>query len=421
MIPISEALKIIENQVGKLAAETIDLAESVNRILAENVKADMDLPPFDRSQMDGFAVKSKDTKNAPVRLKIIGESAAGKGFDEKLKAGEAVRIMTGARLPAGADAVQKVELTREENDFIKILETAKARQNVNLLASEIEKGTKIFGTGELIAEPMIAAIASFGYAQIKVFQKPRVSVLSTGSEIVEINEKPKRDQIRNSNSIMLKVFSEQAGADANILPIVQDDIEILKSQIANAVGIKAKDKRQKAKVTETKSKIPNPKSQILIITGGVSVGDYDFTKPVLRELGAEMFFERVSLKPGKPTVFARLNDTLIFGLPGNPVSAAVTFLLFVRRAILQMQGAKNCDLKRGRAAVASGKIKGAKERDSLLPASLRTNDAGQLTIEALRFSGSSNFIEFARADSLVYVPQGVSFQTGDVAEIFYLP
>jgi len=421
MISISEALKIIEREIRSLEIETIDLENSINRILAENVKADMDLPPFDRSQMDGFAVKSKDTKNAPVRLKIIGESAAGKGYDGKLKAGEAVRIMTGARLPAGADAVQKVELTREENNYIEISEPAKVRQNVNLFASEIEKGAKIFGKGETITEPMIAAIASFGYARIKVFQKPRISVLSTGSEIVEINEKPKRDQIRNSNSIMLKVFAEQAGADAKILPIVQDDIETLKNQIAQAVGFESKVQSPKSKVgLDFKSQIPNPKSQILIITGGVSVGDYDYTKPVLRELGAEIFFERVSLKPGKPTVFARLNGTLIFGLPGNPVSAAVTFLLFVRKVILQMQGAKDCDLKRGR-AVASGKIKGAKERDSLLPVSLRTNDAGQLTIDALRFSGSSNFIEFARADSLVYIPQGISFQAGDVAEILYLP
>ena len=421
MISISEALKIIEREIRSLEIETIDLENSINRILAENVKADMDLPPFDRSQMDGFAVKSKDTKNAPVRLKIIGESAAGKGYDGKLKAGEAVRIMTGARLPAGADAVQKVELTREENNYIEISEPAKVRQNVNLFASEIEKGAKIFGKGETITEPMIAAIASFGYARIKVFQKPRISVLSTGSEIVEINEKPKRDQIRNSNSIMLKVFAEQAGADAKILPIVQDDIETLKNQIAQAVGFESKVQSPKSKVgLDFKSQIPNPKSQILIITGGVSVGDYDYTKPVLRELGAEIFFERVSLKPGKPTVFARLNGTLIFGLPGNPVSAAVTFLLFVRKVILQMQGAKDCDLKRGR-AVASGKIKGAKERDSLLPVSLRTNDAGQLTIDALRFSGSSNFIEFARADSLVFVPQSVSLQAGDVAEILYLP
>ncbi len=420
MILIYEALKIIERETHSLGVETIELENSINRVLAENVKADMDLPPFDRSQMDGFAVKSKDTKSAPVRLKIVGESAAGKGFDGQLKSGEAVRIMTGARLPVGADAVQKVELTSEENDFIEILETAKVGQNINLLASEIETGAKIFSKGETINERMIAAIASFGYARIKVFRQPRVSILSTGSEIVEINEQPQKDQIRNSNSIMLKVFAEQTGADATILPIVRDDYETLKTQIAEAVGMKEKGKRKKEKVADTKSQIVNRKSQILIITGGVSVGDYDYTKPALKELGATIFFERISLKPGKPTVFAKLNDCLIFGLPGNPVSAVVTFMLFARRAILQMQGAANCDLKRG-FAVVNNRIKGAKERDSILPVSLRTNEKGQLTIESLRFSGSSNFIEFARADSLVVVPQGISFQPGDVAEILHLP
>ncbi|HVE55185.1 MAG TPA: molybdopterin-binding protein [Pyrinomonadaceae bacterium] len=163
----------------------------------------------------------------------------------------------------------------------------------------------------------------------------------------------------------------------------------------------------------------NPKSKILIITGGVSVGDYDFTKPVLRALGAEIFFEKVSLKPGKPTVFAKLNNTLIFGLPGNPVSVAVTFYLFVRRAILQMQSAKHCGLKRG-FAVVSDKIKGAKERDSYLPVSLSTSENGNLTIESLRFSGSSNFIAFARADALAHIPQGKNLEKDAIAEILFL-
>jgi molybdenum cofactor synthesis domain-containing protein len=373
----------------------------------------MDLPPFDRSQMDGFAVRAKDTKNAPVRLKIIGEAAAGRSFDGKLKPGEAVRIMTGARLPAGADAAQKVELTKEESNFVEISERTETQQNVKLQASEIANGAELFGKGEAISEQMIAALAAFGYARVRVFQKPRVTIFSTGSEIVEISAQPGKDQIRNSNSVMLRVFAARAGADAEILPVVQDDVERLKKQIVELV--KAEPKAKTGKTADRR-----PPGKILIITGGVSVGDYDYTKPVLKELGAEIFFERVALKPGKPTVFARLNDTLIFGLPGNPVSAAVTFQFFVRRAILQMQGAKKPDLEQGYAVV-SVKIQGAKERDSLLPVSLRTNGLGQLMIEALRFSGSSNFIEFARANALVFVPQNSSFQAGDVAEILYLP
>jgi len=399
MIPISEALKIIERETLALKTDTIDLENSIGRVLAENVKADMDLPPFDRSQMDGFAVKSKDTKSvSAVRLKIIGESAAGKGFDGVMKTGEAVRIMTGARVPEGADAVQKVELTKETGGYIEILEATKVTQNINGFASEIKKGAKIFESGERINEPMIAAIASFGYAKIKVFRKPRVSILSTGSEIVDISEMPQRDQIRNSNSIMLKVFAEKAGAAAKVLPLVRDDLKTLETTIKKAAK----------------------SCDILIISGGVSVGDYDYTKPALRNAGAEIFFEKVSLKPGKPSVFAKLKKTLIFGLPGNPVSSAVTFHLFARLAILQMQAAKNTELKRGFAVVA-GKIKAAKERDSMLPASIETNEKGQLIIESLRFNGSSNFIAFARANALVFVPQGENLETGAVAEVMFLP
>ncbi len=417
MIPISEAIKIIERETSSLASETIELENSVGRILAENIKADMDLPPFDRSQMDGFAVRSDDMKNAPAHLRIIGESVAGTGFDRKMKAGEAVRIMTGARVPEGADAVQKVELTKENYGFVEILETAKLLQNINKCASEIKKGAKVFSKGERISEQMIAAIASFGYAKLKVFQKPNIKILSTGSEIVNISETPQKDQIRNSNSIMLKVLAENAGAETEVLPLVHDDFETLKNQIAEAVSFSIEVPISKFKIN--KSEIRNPKSKILIITGGVSVGDYDFTKPVLRELGAEIFFEKVALKPGKPTVFAKLNDTLIFGLPGNPVSVAVTFYLFVRQTILQMQAAKNCELKRG-SAICSDKIKGAKERDCFLPVSLATHKDGHLMIESLRFSGSSNFIAFSRADALVFVPQGKNLEKNEVAEILFL-
>ncbi len=396
MIPISEALKIIERETFSLNAEAIDLEKSVNRVLAQTVKADMDLPPFNRSQMDGFAVKSKDVKNAPVNLKIIGESIAGKGFDGKLKAGETVRIMTGARLPDGADAVQKVEEVREKDGLVEILESVKNGQNVNPFASEIKRGEKIFGTGEIITEQMIAAIASFGYAKIKVFKRPKIAILSTGSEIVEISETPPRDQIRNSNSLMLKIFADRF-ADARILPHVADDVENLTAAIENALE----------------------NYDVLLTTGGVSVGDYDFTKPVLRDLGAEIFFEKVSLKPGKPTVFAKRKNCLIFGLPGNPVSSAVTFYLFVRAAILLMQSAKDCELRKDFAVVAE-RIKAAKERDSVLPASVTTNEKGALIIESLRFNGSSNFIAFARANALVFVPQGKNLETGDVAEIYFL-
>ena len=395
MIPISAALKIIKKHVGNLSAEKVEIGECCGRVLAEEICADMDLPPFNRSQMDGFAVKANDVKNAPVKLKIIGMSSAGTGFDGKIKTGEAVRIMTGARVPDNADSVQKVELTTESDGFITILEPTKLQQHIINRAEEIKKGAKIFDKGEIITKQKIAVLASFGYAKVKVAKKPKVAILATGSEIVEINEKPQQDQIRNSNSVMLKALAEKY-ADVEILPIVKDDLENLKAKIQNAL------------------------CDVLILSGGVSVGDYDFTKPALRELGAEIFFEKVSLKPGKPTVFAKLDDKLIFGLPGNPVSVAVTFYLFVRTALLKMQNADSCELKQSY-AVASAKIKGAKERDCFLPVQVETDNDGKLVIESVCFSGSSNFIAFSNANALVFVPKGETFAPGDVVEIAYLP
>ncbi|MBA2493893.1 MAG: molybdopterin molybdotransferase MoeA, partial [Acidobacteria bacterium] len=343
-----------------------------------------------------FAVRAKDTKNAPARLKIVGESSAGNGWQGELRKGEAVRIMTGAPVPNGADAVQKIELTNETDGFITILETTKLKQSIVNRAEEIQKGEKIFDKGEIINENMVTVLASFGYAKVKVSQRPKAAILATGSEIVDINEKPRLDQIRNSNSISLKILSEKC-ADVEILPIARDEIQNLKSKIQNA--------------TTT--------CDVLIISGGVSVGDYDFTKPALRELGAEIFFEKVSLKPGKPTVFAKLNNKLVFGLPGNPVSTTVTFYLFVRTALLKMQNAGDCQLKCGFAVVAA-KINGAKERDSYLPVRVETASDGKLVVESLRFSGSSNFIAFSRANALVFVPKGESYKEGDVVEIVFL-
>jgi molybdenum cofactor synthesis domain-containing protein len=396
MITISEAKKIIKRETFSLPGENIHLSKAVGRILGEDIFADMDLPPFDRSQMDGFAVKNADVKNAPVKLKIVGESVAGKGWHNELKTGEAIRIMTGAAVPVGADAVQKVELTSESDGFITIEKPTQIEQNIVKKAREMTKGEKVFEKGEIITENMIATLASFGYENICVVRRPRVAILATGSEIVDISEKPGLDQIRNSNSWMLRAFAKNV-ADVEVLPIAVDDLEGLKKTIAEAID----------------------NCDCLIISGGVSVGDYDFTKPALREIGAEIFFEKISLKPGKPTVFAKTDKTLIFGLPGNPVSIAVTFFIFVRPALLQMQLAGKTELQTGKAFLTHD-INGTKGRDAMLPVSLSTNHKGRLEIETLRFSGSSNFIRFAKANALVFVPQDSKLEKGDIANIYFL-
>jgi len=397
MISITTATKLVSSKTETLATENVALADSAGRILRQDTVADNDLPPFDRSQMDGYAVIAADTRDAPISLKIVGESAAGRGWRGTVKRGQAVRIMTGAPVPKGADAVQRVELTAESDNTVSILTPVTSGAAIVRRRAEIKKGEIIFRTGEIITENMIAGLAAFGYAKVKVGKQPRVAILGTGSEIVDISKKPGRDQIRNSNSVMLDVMCRRFGAETTILPIVHDDISDLKFQISDAAK----------------------RHDILIITGGVSVGKYDHTKTALFELHAEIYFDKVRLKPGKPAVFAKLGKTLIFGLPGNPVSAAVTFHLFVRRAMLQVQGAAATDLRSGFAVLASD-AKAARERDTYLPSRLETNKLGQLVAFPLKWQGSSDFVGFARADSMTFVPKGSLLKKGAIAEIVFL-
>jgi molybdenum cofactor synthesis domain-containing protein len=386
MIHVADAIQIVLDQTTTLPAESVALADAFGRILAEDIVADTDLPPFDRAQMDGYALRAADVASTPARLRIVGESAAGAGWHHEMKAGEAVRIMTGAPVPAGADAVQQVELTREVDDLgvVEILEPVKTGRSIVRRADEIKVGETVLRVGEEISAAMIATLASFGYAQVKVGRRPRVTVMATGSELVDVSHKPGRDQIRDSNNYTIAAYASLAGATVERLPLVGDDTEELKRQIAKAAAA----------------------SDMLITSGGVSMGVYDFTKAALKELGAEIFFERVALRPGKPTVFARFGDALVFGLPGNPVSVAVTFNLFVRTALRVMQGAKEATLPTDTAVLARD-LKGSKDRESYLPAILRTDEKGTLLVEPLKWGGSSDFVAFARTTALINVPSGV--------------
>jgi molybdenum cofactor synthesis domain-containing protein len=402
MIPVSDAIGLILKHTAALPAERVTLANALARFLAEDIVADSDLPPFDRSQMDGYALRASDVENAPVKLKIVGESAAGRGWHNEMKAGEAVRIMTGAPVPAGADSVQQIELTREARDSneVEILETVTKGRSIVTRGSEINAGETVLNAGEQINAARMAVLASFGYAEISVGRQPRVAVLATGSELVAVDQKPGQDQIRDSNNFTIAAYAALAGAQVERLPLAGDDTNLLKHQIAEAAA----------------------RSDVVITSGGVSVGAYDFTKPALRELGAEFFFERVALRPGKPTVFARLpNGTLFFGLPGNPVSVSVTFNLFVRTALLTMQRAKDPLLQQATAVLARN-VKGAVARESYLPAQLSTTDEGTLTAAPLKWGGSSDFVGFVRATSLIIVPQDAGVvEAGSKVRVLHLP
>jgi len=383
MITVDQALSVVLDRVEGLSSETVDLEYAHRRVLAEDVIADIDLPPFDRARMDGYAVRSFDVAVAPARLRVIGEVPAGARFDGEIHSGEAVKIFTGAPIPDGADAVQKVEVTQADGDTVEITEPVSQGQFITPRASEIAAGEIVARAGHEVGAAEEAVLASFGYSSVRVGRRPRVAVLSTGSELVDVSTRPSAAQIRNSNTYTLAAYAAQAGAVVDRLGIVKDTPEATRDALTRA----------------------SDNCDIVITSGGVSMGDYDLVKAALLEIGAEIYFDKVIIRPGKPIVFARLGSTFFFGLPGNPVSTSVTFNVFVRPAIRRMQGAASPTLPIVNAHL-SRPVKDKSSRRSFLPARFYV-DAGRAMVEPLKWGGSSDLVAFMRASGLIIVPEDV--------------
>lgn len=383
MLSVSEALAIVLDRVEALEAEQIELSSALGRVLREEIRADMDLPPFDRSRMDGYALRSEDVKSIPARLQLIGEVAAGSVFNGRVGPGQAVKIFTGAPIPEGADAVQKIESTESDGHYVIIKEPVAVGQFITRRASQVRAGEIVLGPGQTIGPAHMAALASFGYSRLQVGRRPRAAILSTGSELVEVWQKPEPGQIRNSNTYALTSYALAAGAEATPGGIVRDTIEATVAALLEA----------------------SSNCDLVITSGGVSMGDYDLVKAALREIGAEIYFDRVRLRPGKPTVFARRGRTYFFGLPGNPVSTSVTFNLFVRPAIRKMQG-DGSPLLPSIFAEASGEINDPSSRRSYLPGRFFFHE-GRALVEPLKWEGSSDLAAFMRANALIVVPEEV--------------
>lgn len=402
MLRIEDALQIILDRTPLLGEEEIALSKAVGRVLRREAMSDLDLPPFDRARMDGYALKAADTTGAsdssPVRLKEIGEAAAGYSFDGTVESGQAVRIMTGAPVPSGADAVQQIEVINVPGDgWIEVRKAVQPGQFITQRGIEARAGDVMVKAGERISPAVAAVLASFGHACPTVSRRPKVALLSTGTELVEVAEKPGPSQIRNSNTYSLAGYAAAAGAEVVSSSIVLDDFAATRDAIA--AGLAAAD--------------------LVMLSGGVSMGDYDLVKPALVELGAEIFVEKVAMHPGKPTVFAKLGDKVIFGLPGNPVSVAVSFHLFARPALMKMQGANEIHLPRFQ-VYAAKPVKGAPPRRSHQPGRLTIN-AGRAEVEPLKWSGSSDLVAFMKADCLIVVPEDcASIAEGELVEVISL-
>jgi molybdopterin molybdotransferase len=333
-----------------------------------------------------------------VILKVAGEVAAGSEFRETLQPGYAVRIMTGAPVPPGADAVQKFEVTEDVEGGVRIDEAVRPGQNIGPRGGEVKKGSTIIPGGTRVSAGEIAVLATFGRARVRVARRPSMGLFATGTELVDVDVKPGPAQIRNSNSHALRAYAREAGIEAINLGILPDDPDRLREGIRR--GIESYD--------------------LLVLSGGVSMGDYDLVKSILLELKAEILFDKVCIHPGKPTVFARRGERLVFGLPGNPVSVAVTFLMFAYPALLALQGATGIDLPRVRAVLA-GDVTHNPDRRSYFPAKLSIQ-GGSASVAQLRWVGSSDLVAFRLANALLVIREDVERASkGDLAETVLLP
>lgn len=384
--------------VVPVGEETVPLAEALGRVLRQPVRADMDLPPFDRAMMDGYAVRAEDTVRAPVRLRVVGEVLAGMAFSGAIAAGEAVKIMTGAVVPTGADAVERVEKTEREGEWVILREPVRRGQHIARRGSQARQGEIVLEPGIRIGPAEIAVLAAFGHATVRVARRLTFGVLSTGSELVEVGARPSLAQIRDSNGPTLRACLMRAGVQAHPLGIVSDDLSRIESAMRAALE----------------------RCDGLLVTGGVSMGEADLVKVALERIGAHLFFERVRIHPGKPLCFALLDGKPIFALPGNPVSVVVTFLVFVLPALQRMLGSRELPLL-SLEATATEEIAHSPERRSYLPAFVWF-DEGRALVRRVPWEGSSDLVGFARANALCIVPEGVaSVRAGERVRVLLLP
>jgi molybdopterin molybdotransferase len=399
MISVEEALVILLSNLPMRRIEEIPFRSALGRILAEDIVATSDVPPFNRSAVDGFAVLASDVQNPPVELAIVGESRAGGGMPGSLRHGEAISIMTGAPVPSGADAVQMIEQCRSSisERKVTILSPVNARENIAHYGCESRIGNRILETGHVVGPAEIAVMATFGYANIKVYQKPKVAILATGDELVEFDQTPRPDQIRNSNAYCLTAQLNLLGIEPDYLGIARDDKDDLRKKMLSGL-----------------------ERDVLLITGGVSMGEYDFVHEVFKELELEILFSKVAIKPGKPTVFARRENKLVFGLPGNPLSALVTFECFVRPALGRICGIKRPELPRMKGLLLSD-VRQSPGRTAFMPSWVVWEDDGW-KVDPLLWKSSADVAGFTGANAIFIFPKEMDLlKQGELVEIMLLP
>ncbi len=369
------------------AIETVRLAEAAGRVIAAPVAADRDYPPRPRSMRDGFAVRAADL---PGTLHVIGEIRAGEACTLEVAAGQAVEIMTGASVPPGADAVVMIEHVVVEGAKVIVDRTLDPGANVNPQGCDARCGEVLLSPGRRIGFSQTALLASHGASSVDVYLRPRVAIVSTGDEIVEVGETPLPHQIRNSNAWSLAHQVTRAGGEADILPIARDQIDATRELLQDGLH-----------------------ADLLLISGGVSAGKYDVVEIALKQLGAEMFFDRVLIQPGQPCVFGRAQGTFFFGLPGNPASTMVCFEVFARAALELIAGIAQPSLYITSAPLAVP-FRHKPGLTRFLPAALNADG----TLTPISWSGSGDIPSMARSNCfLVAAPDQTEYQAGSLIQV----
>ena len=373
---------------GWLETEQIPSLQASGRVLAEDIAADRDYPPFPRSGRDGFAIRAADV---PGELLVLGEVRAGEVYRGSVSPKGAVEIMTGAPLPEGADAVVMVEHTERSGDRIKVGRSVACGENFSARGTEARQGSPVLRAGRRLGFSEIALLAMVGHECATVYRKPRVAIVPTGDEIVETGQQPETFQIRNSNAWSMAVQVARAGGDPVILPIARDNYESTRGLVEQGL-----------------------EHDLLLLSGGVSAGKYDIVERVLADLGAQFFFDRVLLQPGQPVVFGSARGKFVFGLPGNPASTMVTFEVPARAAVEIMSGSREVSLRLLQAQL-SKEFRQKPGLTRFLPAQVSA-DGSTVTPEPWQGSGDVNAL--ARANAfLVTDPDRESWAAGDLIRV----
>ncbi|HVR44050.1 MAG TPA: gephyrin-like molybdotransferase Glp [Thermoanaerobaculia bacterium] len=388
MLSVEEARESVLRDVPLVGTEEIALIDALGRVLREDVRAVRDVPLRDNSAMDGYAVRSEDlagaSPQAPVRLSVIEDVPAGRVPTRRVEKGAAVRIMTGALLPEGSDTVVPVELTDAGSETVAIVEHVREGSHVRRRAEDMKEGAIVLRAGSRIGPAEIGVLASVQAATVRVARRPSVAILSTGDEIVEVDQAWEPGKVVNSNSYSLAALAREAGAAPRLMGVVKDTLEETK----NAIGASLE-------------------SDFILSSGGVSVGAFDFVKDALDALGAETSFWQVAMKPGRPLVFSRLGGKLYFGLPGNPVSCMVSFLLFVGPAVRKAMGQAGPLVPPTVRARTEGRLRSRGDRRQYLRARVVARD-GEMVAIPMRVQGSGVSTSMVGANGFCVLDAGVT-------------